>query len=102
MNLLYLLVVCLAVAVIIAVILYIKAYKLNQEIKRLSALRHNDITETNKLFIEKSENELKLFFQFETVLEELVKLMRKADSQHTKIIEGQEDIRLILECTLKK
>jgi hypothetical protein len=60
------------------------------------------VFETNKLFIDKSENELRLFFQFETVLEELVKLMRKTDSQTTKLIDGQDDIRLILECTLKK
>lgn len=102
MNILYLLIIAVCVAVIVAVILFIKAYRLKMEINRLLALRHNDITETNKLFIEKSENELKLFFQFETVLEELVKLMRKADGQNTKIIEGQDDIRLILECTLKK
>jgi hypothetical protein len=83
-------IICLVLAVIIVFLLAIKAYRLNKEI------------ETNKLFIDKSENELRLFFQFETVLEELVKLMRKTDSQTTKLIDGQDDIRLILECTLKK
>jgi hypothetical protein len=95
-------IICLVLAVIIVFLLAIKAYRLNKEIKNLQILRENDIIETNKLFIDKSENELRLFFQFETVLEELVKLMRKTDSQTTKLIDGQDDIRLILECTLKK
>jgi len=80
----------------------VKAQKINKEIKVLTCLRQSDITETNKLFINKSENELKLFFQFETILEEMIKLLRKADGQNLKIINTQDDIKLLLEITLKK
>jgi hypothetical protein len=82
--------------------LSIWAYRLKKENIRLNGLRETDIEETNKLFVEKSENELKLLFQFETVYEEILKIVRKGDIQHTKIVDELGNIRLILECYLKK
>lgn len=74
-----------------------KALKIRKELKSLQALRQNDIIETNRLFVEKSENELRLFFQFENVLEEIVKQIRKNDNQNTKILEGVKEIKVVLE-----
>jgi uncharacterized protein HemX len=84
------------------VLLLIKAIDLRRKLNSLKQIRESDITETNNLFIEKSENELKLFFQFETVLEELVKMIRKNDTQLAKLVENQNDIKIILEYHLKK
>jgi hypothetical protein len=92
----------IVMAIIIIIFLAIKAYRLNKKIEILKNLRQTDISETNKLFIEKSENELRLFFQFETVLEEMVKILRKTEGQNTELVEGQKDIKLLLEITLKK
>jgi hypothetical protein len=79
-----------------------RAIKIRKELKELMALRNHDLIETNKLFIEKSENELKLFFQFETVLEELVKMMKKSNADTSKMIEGHKEIKIILEYIIKK
>lgn len=84
------------------IIVFYRALIVRRKVSELEKLRATDLAETNDLLMEKSENELNLFFQFENVLEELVKMMRKNDIQITKIIEEQHEQRIILEYNLKK
>jgi hypothetical protein len=99
---LILLLVALAISIPVLIVLFFKNNKLKKELSNIKAIRESDIIETNQLFVEKSENELKLFFQFENVLEELVKMMRKSNFNDTQIIETLNSIKLLLEYQLKK
>jgi hypothetical protein len=99
---LYISLTLLFISVFVILFLAIKAKKINKQIKVLNDVRQSDILETNKMFIEKSENELKLFFQFETVLEELFKMTKKHDKVSMDMIKSLQEIRLLMDYQFKK
>ena len=98
----YLVYFIIALLIVVLVLLVFKARNLNRQIKVFKAIRESDILKTNELFIEKSENELKLFFQFETVLEEQLKMTRKNEKLLLDCIKALQEIRLIVDYQFKK
>jgi hypothetical protein len=99
---LYISLTLLFISVFVILFLAVKAKRINKQIKVLNDVRQSDILETNKMFIEKSENELKLFFQFETVLEELLKMTRKHEKVSMDLIKSLQEIRLLMDYQFKK
>jgi hypothetical protein len=99
---LILLLIALSISIPVLILLFFKNRKLKKELANMKAIRESDMFETNQLFVEKSENELKLFFQFETALEELVKMARKSNFNNTQIMETLNHLKLLLEYQIKK
>jgi len=82
-------IVALSVMLILISLLFIRK---KNAYSRLYSEKVNDIIETNRLLLEKSENELKLFFEFEAAVEETIKIGRKSLLLNKEILLKQKDI----------
>lgn len=88
-NELIITIVALSLLLILISVLFIRK---KNAYNKLYSEKVNDIIETNKLLLEKSENELKLFFEFEAAVEETIKIGRKSLSLNKEILLKQKEI----------
>lgn len=77
---------------------FLRFFTLKTIYNRLKKIRENDIIETNKLLIEKSESDIQLLFQFETALHEIVKLMIKVKNNQE---EYSKEVKVLLDYIMK-
>lgn len=82
-------IVALSLLLILVLVLFIRKKKAYTKLKDEKV---NDIIETNKLLLEKSENDLSLFFEFEAAVEETIKIGRKSLSLNKEILLKQKEI----------
>ena len=84
------------VSLLLAVLLIISFKKLNI----IRAERTEDILKTNNLLLHKSEKELKLFFEFEAVIEESIRISKEtkklSNDKFKELIELQKEIIKLL------
>lgn len=89
-------------SLIFSLILLRNYNRLKKFYKALKKEREIDIIETNKLLVEKSENDINLLFQVQTVLEEIIKMLRKSDFNEQNIIKHIAEIQLLIDFLVKK
>jgi hypothetical protein len=87
---------------LITVILIAYIVWLKRKLKKIEKKHAIDILETNKLLIERSENDLKLLFEIEGVSEEVLKRLNKIDIILNKIDKTTSDNKLLSEYLTKK
>lgn len=95
-DLIYIIITLLVITGILGFLYYKKTEQSRSIVKQLkitdTALtelkkeREEDIIETNKLFLEKSENEIQLFFEFEAAVTYAVKLAKETLKKQNEII----------------
>ena len=82
--------------------LLFKNNSLKKSIKRLIKNREKDLLETNKLLIEKSDNDTSVLLQLETVLEEIIKMLRRTKINEKDIIKNLEETKALVQFLVNK